>query len=117
MAKDVAESLKEHFSCVVDARDIAAAADLLRQTFQGERCRGSVRYKSSSGETRHGNMITAPVFEGGAIVGALGIMRDDSLPRPVLLWLAELERGNPLRLSRRVEGKEWADLQLRSVAL
>ncbi|MFL5520165.1 MAG: PAS domain S-box protein [Gemmatimonadales bacterium] len=61
---------------VVDARDVAVAEQLLRQTFDGERCKGSVRYRAADGSVRQGAVITAPVFEDGVISGALGIMRD-----------------------------------------
>jgi PAS domain S-box-containing protein len=63
-------------SQVVDARDVAVAEQLLRQTFEGERGKGSVRYRAADGSVRQGAVITAPVFEDGAISGALGIMRD-----------------------------------------
>ncbi|HUQ45958.1 MAG TPA: PAS domain S-box protein [Gemmatimonadaceae bacterium] len=63
-------------SRVVDARDLAIAEQLLRQTFDGERCRGSVRYRAADGSIRHGSVITAPVLEDDVIIGALGIMRD-----------------------------------------
>jgi PAS domain S-box-containing protein len=61
---------------LIDARDVAAAEQLLRQTFAGERCRGALRYRAADGSVRHGSVISAPVFEEGVIVGALGIMRD-----------------------------------------
>jgi PAS domain S-box-containing protein len=61
---------------VVDARDVASAEQLLRQTFAGERCKGSLRYRAADGSVRQGSVISAPIFEDGVIVGALGIMRD-----------------------------------------
>ena len=61
---------------VVDARDLAIADGLLRQTFAGERCRGSLRYRAADGSVREGSVITAPIYEEGVISGALGIMRD-----------------------------------------
>ena len=61
---------------VVDARDVATGEELLRQTFAGSRCKGSLRYRAADGSVRQGSVITAPVFEDGAIAGALGIMRD-----------------------------------------
>jgi PAS domain S-box-containing protein len=64
------------FTCVLDTRDVDEAERLLRATFTGERCRGSVRYRAADGSVRHGSVITAPVFEDETIVGALGIMRD-----------------------------------------
>jgi PAS domain S-box-containing protein len=70
------EVLGAPLSSVMDARDVEAARELLRRTIEGERCRALLRYRSSTGEVRSGNVITAPVFEDGVIVGALGIMRD-----------------------------------------
>ena len=70
------ELLGASLARVIDARDLPDAESLLRQTFAGDRCRGSVRYLARSGEVRQGSVITAPVFEGGVITGALGIMRD-----------------------------------------
>lgn len=64
------------FAGVVDARDLAAAQQLLRDTFAGQRCRGSLRYHAADGAVRHGSLITSPVVEDGSIVGVLGIMRD-----------------------------------------
>ena len=70
------ELLGAPFAGVVDARDLATAQQLLRDTFTGQRCRGALRYHSADGGVRHGSLITSPVVEDGAIVGALGIMRD-----------------------------------------
>jgi PAS domain S-box-containing protein len=70
------ELLGAPLALVVDARDVADAERLLRQTFAGNRSRGPLRYRSADGSVRHGSVITAPVFEDGVIVGALGIMRD-----------------------------------------
>ncbi|MDQ6633250.1 MAG: PAS domain S-box protein, partial [Gemmatimonadota bacterium] len=71
-----AELLDAPFAAVLDARDVEAARKLLGRTMDGERCRGLLRYRAADGEVRTGSVITAPVFEDGAIVGALGIMRD-----------------------------------------
>ena len=64
------------FAGVVDARDLGAAQQLLRDTFAGQRCRGSLRYHAADGGVRHGSLITSPVVEDDVIIGALGIMRD-----------------------------------------
>jgi two-component system NtrC family sensor kinase len=64
------------FARLVDPRDVAAAQELLRETFAGKRCRGALRYRAADGSVRHGSVITAPVFEDDEIGGALGIMRD-----------------------------------------
>ena len=70
------ELLGASLARVIDARDVGEAQALLRQTFAGERCRGSVRYRAANGDVRQGSVITAPVFDDGVITGALGIMRD-----------------------------------------
>jgi PAS domain S-box-containing protein len=70
------ELLDAPFAGVLDARDVDAAHELLTRTIAGERCRGLLRYRTIGGDVRSGSVITAPVFEDGAIVGALGIMRD-----------------------------------------
>jgi two-component system NtrC family sensor kinase len=64
------------FADLLDPRDLAAAQELLRETYAGNRSRGAVRYRNAAGEVRHGSVITSPVFEDERIVGALGIMRD-----------------------------------------
>jgi PAS domain S-box-containing protein len=71
-----AELLGAPFAGVIDARDLAAAHCLLRDTLAGQRCRGALRYHAADGTVRHGSLITSPVLEDGQIVGALGIMRD-----------------------------------------
>ena len=71
-----AELIGAPFAGVIDARDSGPALQLLRDTFHGQRCRGSMRYLAADGEVRHGSLITSPVFEDGRIIGALGIMRD-----------------------------------------
>jgi len=70
------ELLGSPFAGVVDARDLGAASQLLHDTLAGQRSRGTLRYHSADGGVRHGSLITSPVIEDGAIVGALGIMRD-----------------------------------------
>jgi PAS domain S-box-containing protein len=70
------ELLDAPFAVVLDPRDLDAARDLLDRTIAGERCRGLLRYRTAGNDLRAGSVITAPVFEDGLIVGALGIMRD-----------------------------------------
>ncbi len=77
---------------VLDARDVASATELLRQTFQGERCRGTVRYRAADGSMRDGSVITAPIFEDGVITGALGIMRDITDERRLAEQLLQQEK-------------------------
>jgi PAS domain S-box-containing protein len=86
------ELLGAPLSSVVDASDVEAARELLRRTIEGARCRGLVRYRSASGEVRSGNVITAPVFEEGVIVGALGIMRDVTEEQRLAAQLLQQEK-------------------------
>jgi PAS domain S-box-containing protein len=76
VGRERAELRGTTLSSLVDPRDEAAVAHLLRETFAGERTRGQLRYRSAGGELRHGSVIMSPIFEAGAITGALGIVRD-----------------------------------------
>lgn len=71
-----ASLIGQPFSDLIDPRDLPAAARLLAETFEGARSRGAIRYRGENGEVRDGSVITSPVLEGDAIVGALGILRD-----------------------------------------
>ncbi len=86
------ELIDAPISCVLDARDVEGAEELLRKTFAGERCRGSLRYRAADGEVRNGSVITAPVFEDGAIVGVLGIMRDVTEEQRLAAQLLQQEK-------------------------
>lgn len=77
---------------LIDARDSATAQGLLGRTFEGERCRGSLRYRAADGSLRQGSVITAPVFEDGVITGALGIMRDVTEERRLAEQLLQQEK-------------------------
>jgi PAS domain S-box-containing protein len=76
VGRERTEMIGQSFAGLIDARDIPVANQLLRDTFAGERRRGSLRYRAVDGEVRDGSVITSPVLEGGRITGALGIMRD-----------------------------------------
>ena len=77
---------------LVDQRDVATAESFLNRTFDGERCRGSLRYRAADGSSRQGSVITAPVFEDGVITGALGIMRDVTDERRLAEQLLQQEK-------------------------
>ena len=87
-----ASLIGEHFSVLVDARDLAAAERLLAETFEGARSRGAMRYQAAGGQVRHGSVITSPVLEGDEIVGALGILRDDTDERRLAEQLLQQEK-------------------------
>ena len=74
--RERAELAGQSLSTFVDPRDVASVAQLLRETYAGARTRGQLRYRSALSELRHGSVIMSPIFDGDAITGALGIMRD-----------------------------------------
>ncbi len=61
---------------IVDPRDRALGDETIRRTLNGERLQITVRYTAANGRIKKGSLISAPVFENGAIVGGLGIMRE-----------------------------------------
>lgn len=87
-----ASLIGERFALLVDARDVAAADRLLTETFLGARSRSAIRFLGAGGEVRHGSVITAPVVEGDEIVGALGILRDDTEERRLAEQLLQQEK-------------------------
>jgi two-component system NtrC family sensor kinase len=76
VGRERAELRGASLSSLVDPRDVAAVAQLLREAFAGERTRSQLRYRSAGGELRHGSVIMSPIFESGVITGALGNVRD-----------------------------------------
>ena len=96
---------------LIDARDLAAAEQLLGETIGGMRSRGKVRYRGRGGDVRHGSVITSPVLEEGAIVGALGILRDvtdEQRPRRAAPAAGEAGRGGTARERRRARAEQSA---------
>jgi PAS domain S-box-containing protein len=70
---------------IIDPRDREMGEDAIRRTLAGERLQLSVRYPSPEGRILIGSLISAPIFEDGVVVGALGIMRyvaDEPLQLP-----------------------------------
>ena len=59
-----------------DPRDRQTMSEVLAAALQGDRRRVEVRYVGPAGEARPGSLIVAPILEHGAVVGALGIIRD-----------------------------------------
>jgi PAS domain S-box-containing protein len=70
------ELMGRTYAAVVDPRDQALADSCLAKTFAGSRQRVQLRYMGAQGAPRVGALITAPILEGDAVVGVLGIMRD-----------------------------------------
>jgi PAS domain S-box-containing protein len=61
---------------IVDPRDRATVSTLLQRTVMGERQRVELRYLAAGGQPRLGLLTTDALFEDGAVIGGLGIMRD-----------------------------------------
>ncbi len=76
VGRERGELMGSSFAELVDPRDLSAAEHLLRETINGARSRGAIRYIGRDGDVRQGSVITSPVLEGSRIVGALGILRD-----------------------------------------
>ena len=117
------ELLGAPFDGVVDARDLAVAQRLLRDTLAGQRCRSVLRYHAADGRVRHGSLITAPVMEDDVIVGAHLIMRDvtgDQCPVSELLGgvASELNEllASVLLNSERLLASAAADADTRATA-
>ncbi len=60
---------------IIDPRDRVLGDDGIRRTLAGERLQLTLRYTSPTGRIMIGSLISAPIFENGAVVGGLGIMR------------------------------------------
>ena len=87
-----AEMLGQSFADLVDGRDAGAAAELLRDTFAGERRRASLRYRDATGAVRDGSIITSPILEETRVAGALGIMRDVTEERRLAEQMMQQEK-------------------------
>jgi PAS domain S-box-containing protein len=84
--------LGEHFSVVIDARDRDAMQRVLGDTLRGRRQRHELRYLDANGVSRPGAILTAPVIEGGNVVGLLGIVRDMSEEKLLIEQLVQQEK-------------------------
>ena len=69
------EVLGQHFSSMVYPADQPAAVAMVAETLAGHRRRLQMRFLGAKGP-RMGIITTAPIHEHGAVVGALGIIRD-----------------------------------------
>jgi PAS domain S-box-containing protein len=61
---------------LIDESDVPAVERLIANSFSGTKDRLELRFRSANGMTRVGTVNSAPIMEGGSVVGALGIMRD-----------------------------------------
>jgi PAS domain S-box-containing protein len=71
-----------HFIEIFDERDRGTVWEMFAATLNGESVRREVRLDSAAGAPTTVNIVTAPIAEGGRVVGALAILRDVS-------WLAK----------------------------
>ena len=69
------EVLGHHFSSLVYPADQPAAVAMVAETLAGHRRRLQMRFLGANGP-RMGIITTAPIYEHGAVVGVLGIIRD-----------------------------------------
>lgn len=89
---DREQVLGQHFLALVDPVDRATADAEMRATLSGERRRIQLRCLGSQG-SRLTMVTSAPLTEGAAVVGALGIVRDitnDEIKREATLQQARL---------------------------
>ena len=86
------ELLGVPFTDMVDPRDREGARQVFLRTMQGERTRLDFRYQHSSGDVRHGSIITTPILEGERVVGALGVVRDTTEERRLTEQLLQQEK-------------------------
>jgi len=61
---------------LVDASDVPAVEKLIAHTFAGGKETLRLRFRAPGGAVRVGMVTTAPIVEGGVVVGCLGVMRD-----------------------------------------
>ncbi len=86
------ELLGTPFLSLVESVDVTDVAQLLHETLDGRRRRGTLRYRDATGTERHGSLMTTPIFENGALTGALGIVRDVTDERRLAEQLLQQEK-------------------------
>ncbi|NUQ21652.1 MAG: PAS domain S-box protein, partial [Gemmatimonadaceae bacterium] len=77
---------------ICDPRDAEAMRQALAATLAGGRPRIEVRYLGTDGEPRPASLIAAPIMEHGAVVGALGIVRDVTEEKHLVEQLLQQEK-------------------------
>jgi PAS domain S-box-containing protein len=76
------ELIGYHFIEIFDERDRGTVWEMFAGTLSGESVRREVRLDSADGTSTAVNIVTAPIAEGGRVVGALAVLRDAT-------WLAK----------------------------
>lgn len=89
---DRAVLLGSPFVNLIDSRDRAMAGDALREAFADQRRRVELRYPDAEGELRHCSLTLTPLTEGGAVTGALGVVRDVTDERRLAEQLLQQEK-------------------------
>ncbi|HEY0997721.1 MAG TPA: PAS domain S-box protein [Gemmatimonadaceae bacterium] len=92
VGRDRQELLGTPFLSLVESVDVAEVAQLLHETLEGRRRRGTLRYRDAEGTERHGSLMTTPIFENGQLSGALGIVRDVTDERRLAEQLLQQEK-------------------------
>ena len=86
------ELLGRHFTEIVDARDRADTWQLFVETLGGGRQKRDFRYHAANGEIRNAAIISAPIIEGGRVVGGLGVVRDTTDEKHLFEQLVQQEK-------------------------
>jgi PAS domain S-box-containing protein len=81
-----------HCSAVADPRDREGAVEIVEATLRGERVRRELRYRDRMGRLRVASVTTTPIFEGDAVDGALGVVRDVTGERRLAEQLLQREK-------------------------
>jgi PAS domain S-box-containing protein len=76
----------------VEPEDREAMGRLFAATLRGTRQRGELRFRDRWGAVRTGSITTTPIGEGGAVRGALGIVRDVTEERRLAEQLLQREK-------------------------
>lgn len=86
------ELLGEHFTNALAGPDRDTLWFLFTETLRGGRERGEFRYIDAQGVMRTSSIITAPIVEGGRVVGILGVARDVTEEKLLMEQLIQQEK-------------------------
>ena len=81
-----------HLTEIVEPADRGVMWEMFIATLRGENVRREVRYDGAHGTAGTANIVTAPIIEGGRVVGALGILRDVTEERALMQQFIRQER-------------------------
>lgn len=86
------ELLGRPFATVLAGPDHDSLWLLFAETLRGNRERGEFRYLDRAGALRTSSIITAPIVEGGRVVGILGVARDVTEEKLLMEQLIQQEK-------------------------